>query len=199
MSDDQDMLNRLFVAGRTYPDWEDKEVPPELLERLFALLKYAPTSMNCCPLRLVFVTSKEQKNRLLPCLSEGNVAKVKAAPVCVICAFDQEYHRHMSHLWAHQGAKVAERLASSPDKGAGMGQFNATLQAGYFILAARALGLDCGPMAGFDKEKVNQTFLNEEGREQWISLMLCNIGYGKKESLHPRQQRLSFDQSCHII
>ena len=192
------MIEQIFTAARTYPNWQEKPVSQEVLQQLYDCFKYAPTSMNCCPMRLLFVTSAQGKEKLVPCVSEGNVAKVQAAPVTAICAFDQRYYEQMPYLWQNDGEKIAKRLSSAPDQGEGMGMFNASLQAGYFILAARAVGLDCGPMAGFSKDKVNDAFLSDAPRAHWRSIMLCNIGYGDSDSLHPRQQRLAFEDACQL-
>lgn len=195
MKNDQDMLDRLFRQGRSYPGWEGKSVPEALLRALYDLTKMGPTSMNCCPGRWVFVASAEGKDKLLPCLSEGNFPKTKAAPVTAICAYDKAFFDAMPLLWPHGGDKIKDSLARGGEKAQAMARFNASLQAGYFLLAARACGLDCGPMAGFDRAKVDDIFF-PDGR--WTTLMLCNLGFGRKDSLRPRGPRLPFGDACAI-
>jgi 3-hydroxypropanoate dehydrogenase len=187
-------LSSLFDDARTYGDFEDRAIAAELLRRLYNHLKWGPTSANSCPARFVFVTSPEAKARLLPCVSAGNVDKVKSAPVTVIVAGDTRFYEKMPKLFpsrdfmsvfAGNDALIADTLAR-----------NVPLQGAYLIIAARFLGLDCGPMSGFDAAKVDAEFF-PNGR--WQANFICNLGYGVKAALHPRNPRLVFDEACLVI
>ena len=186
--------NLLFDEARTYNSWQDKPVEAATLQQLYDLTKMAPTGANCQPLRVVFVRSPEAKQTLKACLAEGNVDKTMAAPVCAILGVDLAFYEKLPELFPHADAKSwyvgNEALADET------AWLNGSLQGGYFILAARALGLDCGPMAGFDKEAVDQAFFAGTTVK---SNFLCNLGYGDKESLYPRSPRPSFDEMCKIV
>ncbi len=166
----------------------------ELLKEVYSLAALAPTSANSSPARFVFITTPEAKERLLPALAPGNVEKTKTAPVTVIIAYDIEFHerlpqlfpaRDMRSVFAGNAALIQETAFR-----------NGTLQGGYFILAARALGLDCGPMSGFDQQKVNAEFFPDG---KWKANFLCNVGYGDPSKLFPRNPRLKFEEACRVL
>lgn len=185
----------LFLEARTHNGWIDRPLADDTLRELYDLLRWGPTAQNSCPARFVFVTSKEAKEKLKPALSEGNVEKTMAAPATAIVAYDLRFFEKMETLVPHN-PKAGERFAGKPELAAAQAAMNGTLQGGYFILAARAVGLDCGPMAGFSKEKVDAAFF-PEGR--WKSNFLCNLGYGDPAKLRPRAPRLAFDEACSIL
>ena len=184
----------LFDEARTYSAFEDRPVAPDLLHRLYDHLKWGPTSANSCPARFVFVTSPQSRARLLECVSAGNVEKVRSAPVTAIVAGDSRFYDEMPRLYPARDFRslfAGDRAAS-----ADLVARNVPLQGAYMIIAARALGLDAGPMSGFDAAKVDATFF-PDGR--WRANFLCNLGYGSEAGLHPRNPRLSFDEACRIV
>ncbi|WP_455372353.1 malonic semialdehyde reductase [Limibacillus halophilus] len=185
----------LFLKARTNNGWLDQPLSDDTLKELYELLRWGPTAQNCCPARFVFVTSKEAKEKLRPALSEGNVDKTMAAPATAIVAYDLRFFEKMTKLVPHN-PKAGERFEGKPEAAAAQAAMNGTLQGGYFILAARSVGLDCGPMAGFSKQKVDDAFF-PEGR--WKSNFLCNLGYGDPEKVRPRAPRLDFDEACAIL
>jgi 3-hydroxypropanoate dehydrogenase len=201
-------LDILFRRARTFSAWLDKPVPDDLLREVYDLMKWGPTSMNGCPARIVFLRTKESKERLRPALSPGNVQKTMAAPVTAIVANDMRFYDKLPKLVPHN-PKAGSLFESSPELAQVTATRNATLQGAYLILAARAVGLDCGPMSGFDNAKVDQEFFGagveregmcEEyspGRLQ--SNFLCNLGYGDPAALHPRLPRLDFDEACRLL
>jgi 3-hydroxypropanoate dehydrogenase len=191
---DQAGLDLLFTQARTHNAWMDRPVDPDLLHRLYDLLKWAPTSANCSPLRVLFLTSVVAKERLRPALSQGNLAKTMSAPVVAVLAYDNQFYDHLPRLFPHTDAK--SWFTGDPTVAAATAFRNGTLQAGYFILAARALGLDCGPMSGFDAAKVNAAFF-PDGHYQVN--FLCNLGYGDPAGLHPRSPRFDFQDACQIL
>jgi 3-hydroxypropanoate dehydrogenase len=187
-------LRGLFDDARTYNAFHDRPLAPELLRELYDQVKWGPTAANTCPARFIFVTSAEAKIRLGECVNSGNVAKVASAPVTVIVAGDTRFYDEMPKLFpsrdyqsvfAGKDALIAEMLAR-----------NVPLQGAYLIIAARALGLDCGPMSGFDAAKLNATFL-PDGR--WQANFICALGYGREDSLFPRNPRLDFEDACRIV
>jgi 3-hydroxypropanoate dehydrogenase len=186
-------LDVLFRDARTHNGWQDKPVPESLLRELFDLTKMGPTSANCSPMRVVFVSTPEGKARLKPALSPGNLEKTMAAPVTAILAQDTLFYEHLPTLFPHAEAK--SWFVGNDALIQGTMVRNATLQGGYLILAARALGLDCGPMSGFDPAKVNAEFF-PDGRFQ--ANFLCNLGYGDPSKLFPRSPRFAFDDVCAI-
>ncbi len=191
-----DAMDILFNDARTYNGWQDKPVSEDTLKKLYDLMKMGPTSANCCPARIVFLTSDEAKEKLNPALMEGNVDKTMKAPVVALIAHDMEFHEHLPFLFPHTDAKswfAGEKNEKNRKETAFR---NGTLQGGYFIMAARAVGLDCGPMSGFNADKVNDLFF--EGTTHKINF-LCNLGYGDKDSLFPRSPRFEFDKVCEII
>ena len=190
---DQSGLDLLFNNARTYNNWQDKPVSDDTLHALFDLVRMGPTSANCSPARIVFVKSDAAKEKLKACLAEGNVAKTMAAPVCAIIAHDMEFHEHLPKLFPHTDAK--SWFAGKPDFIESTAFRNGTLQGGYLIMAARALGLDCGPMSGFDNEAVDKAFF---ASTTYKSNFLCNLGYGDDKDMFPRSPRFDFDEACRI-
>lgn len=205
----QDALDQLFLEARTYTAWLDIPVPDETLRQLYDLLKQPPTSANLSPARIVFVRSVEAKQRLLPALAPGNVTKVMTAPVTAIVAYDLKFYEKQPLLFPHSPA-MRDLFARSPDLVEKTARRNSSLQGGYLILAARALGLDCGPLSGFDNAKVDEEFFAAgkpcDGCEQEFfpeghvkSNFLCNLGYGDRSKLQPRLPRLSFEEACVVL
>ncbi|MEM7169235.1 MAG: malonic semialdehyde reductase [Pseudomonadota bacterium] len=187
-------LDILFRSARTHRAWLDREVSDVLLQAVYDLAKFGPTSANCCPLRVVFVKSKEAKERLKPALAKGNVEKTMSAPVTAIIAFDEDYHL----LWPRLAPFMGDQVAKQSDPTVLWTELvrNGSLQGAYFILAARSLGLDCGPMSGFKNSMVDELFF---AGTSYKSNFLCNLGYGDHGKLHPRLPRLSFDEVCRIL
>jgi 3-hydroxypropanoate dehydrogenase len=186
-------LDRIFREARTHKYWRDKEVTDAQLHALYDLMKWGPTSANCSPMRVVFVKSPEAKAKLKPALMEGNVEKTMTAPVCAIVAYDLEFHEKLPELF--KAADARSWFAGKPQAIQENAFRNGSLQGAYLIIAARALGLDCGPMSGFDPGKVNEAFFPEG---KWQANFLCNIGYGDPGQLPPRDRRLTFDEACRI-
>jgi 3-hydroxypropanoate dehydrogenase len=182
-------LAQLFREARTLRFWLPRPVPEALLRELYDLTRLGPTSANCSPARFVFVVSAEAKARLLPTLDPGNVEKTRAAPVTVIVAYDTEFYEKMGADWRSRFLAKPEIIEETAFR-------NGTLEGGYLIMAARALGLDCGPMSGFNAEKVNQEFFPDG---KWKADFLCNIGYGDRSNLPPRATRLDFDEACRLL
>lgn len=190
----EDALAQLFWDARTQNAWQPKDVPDALLRQLFDLVKMAPTSANCSPARFVFVKSPEAKARLKPHLSEGNAEKTMSAPCCVIIGQDLAFYEYLPKLFPHTDAK--SWFVGKEQKIRETAFRNATLQGGYLILAARALGLDCGPMSGFDPAGVNAEFFDGTTVE---ANFLCNIGYGDASGLFDRSPRFAFDDAARIL
>lgn len=191
---DDAALDALFRNARTHGRWLDRPVPDGLLEQLYGLLRFAPTSANASPGRFLFLRTREAKERLRPALSAGNVEKTMAAPVTVIVATDGQFHENLPKLFPHADARAW--FAPNPVLAEETAQRNATLQGAYLILAARALGLDCGPMSGFDAGLVDAEFLAGTG---WRANFLVNLGYGDPAGLMPRLPRLAFDEACRLL
>ena len=191
---DAHSLDLLFRTARTHNGWQPKPVPDSLLHELFDLAKMAPTSANCSPMRVVFVTSAEGKERLKPALSAGNLEKTMAAPVTAIIANDTQFFEELPKLFPHADAK--SWFTSNQALTDITAMRNGTLQGGYLMLAARAVGLDCGPMSGFDNAKVDAEFF-PDGR--FKSNFLCNLGYGDPSKLFPRSPRFAFEDVCKIV
>lgn len=194
---DNRALNTIFREARTVSAWTARPVEDAVLREMYDLAKLGPTSANTSPMRVVFVKSREAKERLKPALAPGNVEKTMAAPVCAIVATDMRFHEHIPKLWPHNPQFM--ELFTKP----GQEEFtrthafrNATLQGAYLIIAARALGLDAGPMSGFDNAKVDAEFF-PDGR--LMSNFLINLGYGDPSQLRPRNPRLTFDEACRIV
>lgn len=191
-----DSLRQVFLEARTFSAWSPEPVSDDLLRRVYDLAKLGATATNSHPTRFLFVKSPEAKLRLEPTLSPGNVDKVRAAPVTVVVAFDERFHEKMPTLFPARGAQLVESLGAMPaDKRDFMLVQNSGLEAAYLMLAARSLGLDCGPMAGFDRAKVDATFF--EGTT-WRSVLLINLGHGDREKIHPRLPRFDFETACRI-
>ena len=188
------VLHQLFLDARTHSHWLDKPVADETLRRLSALAHLGPTSANMTPLRLVFVKSAAAKERLKPALSPGNVDKTMQAPVTVIIAHDLEFYEQAPKLFPGRDLKTS-MLKATPERRLLLATQSSTLQAGYLIVAARALGLDAGPMGGFESAKVDEAFL---AGSTWRSSLLINLGYGDPSKLHPRLPRLSFEDVARI-
>lgn len=190
----QQALDIIFNQARTHSHWQEKPVEKAMLQQVYDLTKMAPTSANCQPLRVVFVTSKEAKEKLKPALAEGNIEKTMAAPVTAILGMDREFYNHLPKLFPHTDAK--SWFAGNDALIESTAFRNSSIQGGYFILAARALGLDCGPMSGFDNAKVDAEFF---AGTQIKSNFLCNLGYGDKARLFPQSPRPEFAEFCSII
>lgn len=190
----QDSLNQLFYHARTANGFQDKPVSMELLKKVYDIACQAPTSMNTQPTRYVMLTTAAAKERLAPALSPGNVDKTKAAPVTVIVATDTRFYENMPQVW--HGAGAMEMFAGNAALAEGTATRNGTLGGAYFILAARACGLDAGPMSGFDIGKVNAEFF-PDGRLK--ANFLINLGHGDNSKLFARNPRLSFEQACQVI
>lgn len=187
-------LDQLFRTARTHNTWKPVPLEPETLERLYELTRWGPTSANCSPVRFVFVQSAEAKARLEPHLSSSNRAKTMSAPVCVIVAYDTAFADHLPELFPHDLS--ARHWFADPAVSAETTMRNSSLQGGYFIMAARALGLDCGPMSGFDRAGVDAAFFADS---TWRSNFLINIGRGEPAGLFPRNPRLPFETACRIL
>jgi len=187
-------LDLIFRAARTRNGWADKKIEPDLLHQLYDLLKWGPTSFNCQPARFVFVQSPEAKARLKPHLMASNADKTMKAPVCVIVAYDSRFQEFLPQSFPAYDAKPL--FDGNPALADATAKRNGSMQGAYLIIAARALGLDCGPMSGFDAQGVDKEFF-PDGR--WKSNFLCNIGYGTDEGLYPRNPRLGFDEACRVV
>ena len=189
-------LDTIFRGGRTLRKWQDKPVSPALLMAIYDLARLGPTETNITPARFHFIVSKEAKARLEPLLDEGNRAQTMAAPATAIVAYDLDFARTLPTLAPRSAEKMQASLADKPEKVKLMATRSAGLQGGYFIIAARALGLDCGPMSGFDRDGVDREFFAGTAIKSYF---LCNLGYGDREGLRPRAARLSFDDACKIL
>lgn len=189
-----DALKQLFFDARTQNGWLDKPVSDEQLRELYDIAKMGATSMNTQPMRVLFLRSKEAKQRLAPALSPGNLDKTMAAPVTAIVARDMQFFEYMPEIWHNPTAR--DTFANNAPMAQATAVRNATLQGAYLMIAARAIGLDCGPMSGFDVAKVNAEFF-PDGRCQ--TDFLCNIGYGDTSKLMGRQPRHAFERACTLL
>lgn len=190
-----DALDQLFNEARTYNDWLDKPVTDAQLHAIWDLLKMAPTSANMQPVRIVWARSDEQKQALANCAMEGNKAKILAAPVTAVIGYDIDFHEELPWLFPHSDAKS---WFEGDEEGRKEGAFrNSTLQGAYLMLAARAVGLDCGPMSGFDADAVNAAFFADEPRHRVN--FICSVGYGDPESIFDRSPRPDFDTFNTIV
>jgi len=193
MTLDDAALDQLFRTARTYRAWREEPVTDQTLRAIYELMKCGPTSSNCCPARIVFVKSSDAKARLEPALDAGNVRQTMAAPATAIIGYDLEFYEKLPLLAPHADVRSAfvgkdELIRSTAFR-------NGSLEGAYLIIAARALGLDCGPMSGFDNAKVDAEFFRGGTIK---SNFLCNLGYGDPSRLHPRAPRLAFDDACRI-
>ena len=191
---DEAALDTLFREARSYNRWTPEPVPEKTLHALYDLLKLGPTSANCCPARFLFATSAAAKATLVGCVLPGNAVKVEQAPVTVIIGMDEKFYEKIPFLYP-QRPQMAD-LFKNPAIGSIHMLRNATLQGAYLILAARSLGLDCGPMSGFDNAKVDAAFFAGTAVK---SNFICALGSGTSEALFPRNPRLPFDEACKIV
>jgi 3-hydroxypropanoate dehydrogenase len=191
---DQPGLDLLFNEGRSQNGWQDKPVGEDILRELYKLMRMGATSMNCCPARFVFVHSAEGKEKIKPALLPNNVDKVMSAPVVAVIGYDPQFYSKMGQLFPHMD--VAPMFAGN-DALAEITAFrNGTLQGAYLMLAARALGLDCGPMSGFDNGGIDEAFFAGTAIK---SNFLCCLGYGNPQKIFQRLPRLSFEEACELV
>jgi 3-hydroxypropanoate dehydrogenase len=202
-------LDQLFREARTYSYWLPKSVSDETLHSVYELMKWGPTSANGSPARMVFLRTAEAKRRLLPALAPLNVEKTMSAPVTVIVGYDLHFYERLPRLFPH-APRMNDTFLNAPELAETTAFRNGSLQGAYLILAARALGLDCGPMSGFDNAKVDEEFFGAgrgqpASEQEFLPLthvrsnFLCNIGYGDRSRLHPRNPRLSFEEACTLL
>jgi 3-hydroxypropanoate dehydrogenase len=188
-------IDALFRQARTHNAWTDRPVSEETLREIYDILKWGPTSANSSPARFLFLRTKAAKERLAPALSSGNHDKTIAAPVTVIVAYDPKFYEYLPQLFPHN--PEAKSWFTTNDMLAATTAFrNGTLQGAYLILAARAVGLDAGPMSGFDNDMVDEEFLRWRG---WRSNFLVNLGYGDPSGVYPRSPRLSFEEASDLL
>lgn len=202
-------LDVLFRKARTHSAWLAKPVTEDMIRQIYELMKWGPTSANSCPARFFFIRSPEAKQRLKRALSPGNVDKTMAAPVTVIVAYDLKFYEQLPKLFPHVPA-MRQLFAENPQLVESTARRNSSLQGAYFMLAARALGLDCGPMSGFDNAILDEEFFGagkqcKGGEQEFVSEgqlksnFLCNLGYGDAAKLHPRGPRLTFEEACRLL
>lgn len=201
--------NLLFRDARTHNGWLDKPVSDDTLRELYELMKWGPTSVNCCPARILFLRTPEAKARLLPALAPGNVEKTRSAPVTAIIGYDGRFYDMLPKLFPHTDARAW--FVDTPELAEVTARRNSSLQGAYLIVAARAVGLDCGPMSGFDQAKVDHEFFpaapkdgNAFNQEYFPDShvktnFICNLGYGDATKLFPRSPRLDFDEACKLL
>lgn len=194
MTIDAAALDALFREARTHNAWDGRPVDLDLIKAAYDLAKMGPTSANASPARFVFLTTPAARERLRPALSAGNLAKTMSAPVTAILAWDPQFYDRLPFLFPHADARAW--FAGNPDLAEETAFRNATLQGAYFIMACRAVGLDCGPMSGFDKAAVDAEFF---AGSLWRSNFLINIGHGDPAGLFPRSPRLDFDEACLVF
>ncbi|HTL16614.1 MAG TPA: malonic semialdehyde reductase [Patescibacteria group bacterium] len=205
----EESLDVLFRKARTYSAWLPKPVTDETIRQIYDLMKWGPTSANSCPARFFFITTKEAKERLKRALSPGNVDKTMAAPATVIVAYDLKFYQKLSKLFP-QNPAMTQLFEQNPQLVESTARRNSSLQGAYLMIAARALGLDCGPMSGFDNAILDEEFFgaakqSEGGDQEFFSEgqlksnFLCNLGYGDPARLHPRNPRLSFEEACRFL
>jgi 3-hydroxypropanoate dehydrogenase len=187
-------LDQIFRKARTHRVWRPEPVSEALLKEVYDLTRLGPTSANCSPARFVFVVSQDAKARLLPTLDPANVEKTRTAPATVIIAHDTEFYEKFPELMP--GVDFRSRFVGKPALIEETAFRNGTLEGGYLMLAARALGLDCGPMSGFSPEKLNAEFFPDG---KWKANFLCNLGYGDGSKMPPRAPRLDFDEACRLL
>lgn len=189
-------LDTIFRAARTMRQWQDKPVSPALLMAIYDLARLGPTESNITPARFHFVVSKEAKARLEPLLDEGNRKQTMSAPATAIVGYDLDFAATLPTLAPRIAEGLSQKLAGDPERARLMAMRSTGLQGGYFMVAARALGLDCGPMSGFDSAGVDKEFFAGTAIKSYF---LCNLGYGVAGSVRPRAARLGFDEACKIL
>ena len=189
-----DNTDILFSKARSHKAWLDQDINDNQIQQIYNLLKFAPTSGNCCPARFTFVRSEESKQKMLPSLDQGNIDKVMSAPCVVIISYDTKFYESLSILSPHNDAKAS--FEGKENKIKNTAKFNSSLQGAYFIIATRSVGLDCCPMLGFNKEKLNQEFFPDKKNKV---IFICGIGYGDESKLRPRAPRLAFEEACNIL
>jgi len=190
----EEALKQILTEARTHSVWRPEPVSDDLLIQVYDLMKWGPTSANSSPARIVFVKSKEAKEKLLPCMAPGNVEKTQAAPVTAIVAQDMEFYEKLPKLFPFADAR--SWFAGNKELIESTAFRNSSLQGAYLIIAARSVGLDCGPMSGFDNAKVDEVFFQATA---WKSNFICNLGYGDSSKLRPRAPRLEFNDACKIL
>lgn len=202
-------LDQLFRNARSFSHWLDKPLGDDTLRQLYELMKWGPTSANGSPARILFLRTPEAKQRLIPALSPANVEKVRTAPVTAIVGYELRFYEQLPKLFPHAPG-YRDVFAQSPELAEVTARRNSSLQGAYLVIAARALGLDSGPLSGFDNARVDQEFFEsakEVGQYDHAffplthvrSNFLCNLGYGDRSRLHPRNPRLSFDEACILL
>ncbi len=191
---DDATLDTLFRQARTHNVWLERQVADQQLQQIYDLMKWGPTSANCSPARIVFVKSPQEKERLVTCMAAGNAAKTRAAPVTAIVGMDMAFFDKLPQLFPHTDAR--SWFAGNPALIEATAFRNSSLQGAYLMLAARAVGLDCGPMSGFDADLVNAAFFF--GTPIKVNFV-CSLGYGDATQLHARSPRLPFEQACRIV
>ena len=205
---DEQAMDLLFRKARTHSVWLDRPVSDITLRQLYELMKWGPTSANSCPARVFFLRTPQAKARLLPALSPGNLEKTRAAPVTAIVAYDLRFYDKLPRLFPHN-PNMRQLFIDSPQLIETTARRNSSLQGAYFIIAARAVGLDCGPMSGFDNARVDEEFFAagkcDSCDEEFMpeghlrSNFLCNLGYGDSTKLFPRSPRLEFEEACRLL
>ena len=192
---EKDIKEIIFSNARTYNDWQKKDISNKILNELYNLMKFGPTSANCSPSRIIFIKSPDAKERLKPFIIESNLEKTMTAPITAIIAFDVDFHKHLPKLFPHD--LDAQNWFNYSQEVAYTNAFrNSSIQGGYFIIAARMLGLDCGPMSGFDQNGLDKEFFPNSSIK---SNFLCNIGYGDPTNIFKRSPRFEFDEVCEIL
>lgn len=191
---DNNGLDLVFREARSFKKWQSREVEPAVLQELHAVMKFGPTSKNCNPARFLFLSSEDAKNRTLSALDTGNLPKIKAAPVVAIIAYDTQFFEQLPRLFPVMDARAIYQ--NNPAEAESTAFRNSSLQGAYFMLAARALGLDVNGISGFDNQKIDTEFF-ADGRLK--SNFLCCLGYGETEGLYPRGPRLDFDEVCEVL
>ena len=189
-----DSTDTIFSKARSHKAWLDQDINDNQIQQIYNLLKFAPTSGNCCPARFTFVRSEESKQKMLSSLDQGNIDKVMSAPCVVIISYDTKFYESLSILSPHNDAKAS--FEGKENKIKNTAKFNSSLQGAYFIIATRSVGLDCCPMLVFNKEKLNQEFFPDKKNK---AIFICGIGYGDESKLRPRAPRLDFEEACNIL
>ena len=189
-----DALKQVFTEARTHHNWTPQKVSEDILRELYEMTKWGPTSLNAAPMRILFLKSDEAKEKLYPALMGSNAPQVKEAPVTAIVAYDEKFYDFLPKLFPAFDARLM--FINNPKGSYDTAFRNSSLQGAYLIMAARALGLDTGPMSGFDNAKVDETFFKENS---WKSNFICTLGYGDHAKVYPRGPRLTFEEACKII